>query len=171
MRTLARYLLIVEVAVCYGPGFLMLAVGVLMTPLWVAMLVAVAFDAKFRHATSLLEVGLILQGPLSVVGGVLGFTGLSRVLDRLLSTTEELPYTGRTRAFVLIGAGTVIYWVLLLVAVYIVGSFGPSWNRVHVWPDLWPLPVVFVPALIASGHIVYLARRGLFAHGPPHTSP
>jgi hypothetical protein len=148
----------------------MLAVGVLMTPLWVAMLVAVAFDAKLRHATSLFEVGLILQGPLSVVGGVFGFTGLSRVLDSLLSTTEERRYTDRTRAFVLIGVGTLIYWVIFLVTVYIVGSFGPSWKRVHVWPDMWPLPVVFVPALLASGHIVYLARRRLFAHDPPHNN-
>jgi hypothetical protein len=176
MRTLARYLLIFEVAVCYGPTLVMLALGVLVTPVWVAMVVEflgeVAFDAKYRHATSLLEVGSNLGrlGPiLLAVGGVLGFTGLFRVLRSLLSTTEDLSYTGQTRAFVLIGVGTLIYWVI----VYIVDT-RPSWSPVQIWPDLAPGLVVTVPPLpglavtvlplIASGHIVYLARRGLFAH-------
>jgi hypothetical protein len=160
MRTLARYLLIFEVAVCYGPGLVVLAVGVLVTPLWVAMLVGVlaatAFDAKYRHAISLLEVGSSLGEILLVVGGVLGFTGLFRVLRSLLSTTEDLPYTGQTRAFVLIGVGTLV----CLVTVYLVEAL----TATIPWQDR-ALPFVF-PALplIASGHIVYLARRRLFAH-------
>jgi hypothetical protein len=67
----------------------------------VEFLASVAFDAKYRHATSLLEVGSNL-GRLGLillaVGGVLGFTRLFRVLRSLLSTTEDLPYTDQTRA-------------------------------------------------------------------------
>jgi hypothetical protein len=173
MRTLTRYLLILEVAVCYGPGLVALAVGILVTPLWVvwfvAMLVAATFDAKYRHVIFLLEAGLNLVPILLVVGGVLGFTGLFRVLRNLLSTTEDLPYTGQTRAFVLIGIGTVIIFVIDLVAVYIVGTF--RGETVHFWPELAPIFALSVPPLFASGHIVYLARRGLFAHDPPRNNP
>jgi hypothetical protein len=165
MRTLARYLLILEVVACYGPGLVVLAVGILVTPMWVAMLAALAFNAKYREHTSLLEVGLIVGTILSVVGGVLGFIGLFRVLSSLLSTTEELPYTGRTRTFVLIGVGTLIYIVTGQLGAFTYGATVRPWEHLS-WQELAQAPalVVAVPPLLASGHIVYLARRRLFAH-------
>jgi hypothetical protein len=125
----------------------MLTAGIFMTPLWLAMLAAIAFNEKYRQSVSALEVGVLLMSILAVIGGVLGLTGLFRVLRGLLSATEELPSIGQTRAFVLIGVGTLIYMAAM-----------GLWHTVSV------LLVVAVPPLLASGHIVYLAGRKLFVH-------
>src|SRR6185437_7173540 len=91
------------------PAVVTLAAGILMTPVWVGGLGAMALSAKYRQNASLLEVAVLSGAIVAVVGGVLGFAGLFRVLRSLLSNAEELPHASRTRAFVLIGAATMVY--------------------------------------------------------------
>ena len=71
-----------EVVVCFGYPVFFLAIGLLMTPMWIIN----AFDyfnSNDRYLSPLSEVISIIAPPLMVFGGVIGFVSLIFVVIRI----------------------------------------------------------------------------------------
>jgi hypothetical protein len=124
-----------------------LAVGILMMPVWVGMLVAPVFSADYRGVMSGIEGLAVVASILAVVGGIFGLIGLFRVMKVLLNPTVSDSVTRRTRIYVVIGVAT----PLLLAIVFL-------------WRDLRAMMYLSILPLLAAGHIVYLARKTLLRH-------
>ena len=152
MKKLSRNLLLFELVICFAPAVAFLAIGIVMLPIWVGMLGAAIFKAEYRNAIAGIEGVAVVASILAVVGGIIGLVGLLRVMRLLLKPDAPATVTARTRLYVLIGVATPI-----LLAI------------VFFWRDIWPMVFVSGLPILASLHIVYLARKALFPNEAPST--
>src|SRR5688500_8197379 len=137
--------LILELLVGFVPLVAILAVGVLMIPVWVGMLAAPIFNADYREAIGPLEILITVGSLLLVVVGFLGLIGLKRVVRSILAPETSLEHPQRTRVYAM---GSMLV-IAVLSALYL--SFG--------YPIVAALGAI---ALVVSGHVIYLARHKLF---------
>jgi hypothetical protein len=135
MRGWARWLLLVEIFVCFAPCTLMLLVGAMMVPMQLFFL--------FREPLDWLGVTWVL---FSVAGGSVGLLTLIFVVSRLLGSRENFERPVAMLGGILAGLAPLL--LNLLIAVIATGEV--EWGT---------LTVTTVLPLLASAHILFLSRN------------
>jgi hypothetical protein len=100
---------------------------------------------EYRNATPAFGIVITIVAILAVLFGILGIIGLFRVMSGLLSVGNSAAIGRWTRMFVLAGV------VSLLYACVAFWALSP-----------WVSVFLGIVPLVASGHILYLARARLF---------
>jgi hypothetical protein len=136
MKAANKTLLLIEVAVCFAPALLVLALGVIMLPVQIWFL--------FTRAGEDGTVGAIAVIAL-VAGGIAGTIALANVLLRILRPPSNFLARGWTLVGILAGAAT-----LMPYALGPVDSVG--WRLVGWMP------------LLCTFHLIYLSRGFLFTN-------
>lgn len=143
-----RWVLWLVAVVCFGPLTLIWLLGVLMTPIWIAMLAAlIAEPERFAHDPSATPWVVALPIAL-VIGGLIGLIGIVRVLTL---SRHERPKSHRlfTIGMVAVGLLTLLsfdwplvgpefsdfaYWVSVSGLIYTLLPFaGAAWLLAKSW--------------------------------------
>jgi hypothetical protein len=147
MRSWPRWLLIVEILVCFLPCSVLLLVGAMMLPMNVLHL--------FREPLDWEGAAYVL---IAVPCGIVGLCTLLFVVSRLLGGSEKIERPVPVLGGVI--AGSVPLLLPVLLAVFAAGD--PD------WADRMTLAVTAVLPLLATAHILFLSRRMFiagFRHG------
>jgi hypothetical protein len=154
MKKSSKILLFFEMLVCFAPAVAFLAMGIFMLPIWVGMLGAAIFKAEYRSAMSGIEGVAVVVSILAVVGGIIGLVGLLRIVSLLFSPDVPATVSRRIRVYVFVGIATPIVLAI-----------------VFFWRDIRLLFFLSVLPIVASMHILYLARKALFpSEAPPKSA-
>lgn len=143
MRVLARLLVVVEALVCFGPLLLLLGVGLLLTPFWVAgMAVAPEQTAEPTPAWD------FLYPLMMVLLGVVGIIALACVVVEIAS--------GKRLFSMSVRAGVMAPGVLAVL------MFNWPWIPTLLageltFDALWPLSIYCILPLAGSAHLLWLA--------------
>ena len=150
----SRLLIGFEIVVCLGPVLVMLAVGVVLFPIWIGMLLLFATNPDRFIAGS----GGVLAVSISVGVSVLGILGAISVI-RLYSLVWQPPPTMTSRRVTL--ALTSAGLVALVGFNLIDGNVSLSAMSERPWVFLF----LFMLPMVCAAHILYLLRTKLFS-GP-----
>jgi len=129
-----KFMLIAEVLVCFIVPGLFLIAGVILLPGYIL--------SSFEETTDFTDLGFLLYLPASVLAGCLGTVALVDVVSFLLNTNSKPMSPSITLIFMVLG-------VLAIVPYAFSEATGP-------------FRIGFVASMIATAHIVYLARQHLF---------
>jgi hypothetical protein len=143
MTTFHRALLCVEVLICFGPVLLLLLLGLMASPIWIATVAgeSIAPDASAWDGA----------WPLAAVTcGVLGLWSMVRLL-RLLMAESLTGHNPTTWALLCAGLGGLLLFSVVA---------GPL--PVALDPEAWlALTLYFLLPVACAGHLVFLARKKL----------
>ena len=151
-RDIPRWALWLVAVVCFGPLTLTWLIGVLMTPVWIAMLTALlvapehfAHDPDANIWVVALPIGL-------VIGGLIGLVGMLRVL----TLSRERPVSHRIFTIGMVGIG--LATVLTFNPPFVEGGISDLADFISVAGLVYlVLPFTGAALLLAT------ARRSLFA--------
>ena len=129
-----KTLLVIEVAVCFAPALLILALGLMMVPVQVWFLFTRAGEDGTSGALAVIAM---------VMGGIAGVIAVANLLLRILIPQSNLLGRGWTFVGALAGAAALTPYTL--------GPVDSGWWRLVGW----------MPLLCAL-HLIYLCRRFLF---------
>jgi hypothetical protein len=158
-----KSLLFLEAVVCFGPLTVVLFFGVLIFPVWTAMLMAYALGSFDPVQDGPLPMPWVVIWPMTLVAcGLLGLLGLARTLW-ILSAGVQVP-KWRVGTLVMLGVG-----MLAVVALNLYDADNPLDDPIE-FLALFGLPVM------GALHLAYLARhqlfppRGVAASGASHNN-
>lgn len=142
MNPLAKWMLVTEVVVCFGPSILMLLVGLLLSPIWILGL--------FPQLIGVDEVPMwdALRPILFLLSGLAGIVGLVCIVAKIIRSDAVRP----TRFEV----------VMALLGLAAIIGFNAPWTLIADYDRLvrteWLAYVVFLLLpVIASLHLLWLA--------------
>lgn len=151
VRPVYRAILCVEIAVCFGAAVVVLAMGVVMLPIWVS-------SAGVELLARLGVVAVLDSGPGSWVGalpivavatGAIGFAGIARVIHFVLGLSDALRSPYRTLGMISAGGiGLCLY----------IGFVQPT----NPLAEPLEFAALCVLPVMCTLHLLYLARHRLF---------
>jgi hypothetical protein len=145
MPLIARFLVIIEALICFGPLFFLLSLGFLLTPFWVAGLAIDPFVAREPAPAwdFIYPIAMVLLG-------ILGIVALTAVVLEIVRGRQWFAPAVR-RGVVAPGILAVLMFNWPWLPILLAGEM--------TFEAIWPLLIYFALPLAASLHLVWLASR------------